>query len=94
VDDKDYQIPFKLTAKLDKLTIKIDLPMLASENQEEAQRGRGQGGRRPVGAEGGPVSPFSMRLAGRSSCRASTPIQETKKVNDPARAEAELRKST
>ena len=26
VDDKDYQVPFNLTAKLDKLTIKMDRP--------------------------------------------------------------------
>ena len=28
VDDRDYQVPFKLTAKLDKLTIKADGPKL------------------------------------------------------------------
>jgi arylsulfatase len=29
VDDKDYHVPFKLTAKLNKLTIKIDRPKLS-----------------------------------------------------------------
>jgi arylsulfatase len=32
VDDKDYQVPFKLTAKLDKLTIKMDPPKLTPED--------------------------------------------------------------
>ena len=32
MDDKDYQVPFKLTAKLDKLTIKIDRPHLSAED--------------------------------------------------------------
>ncbi len=32
VDDKDYQVPFKLTAKLDKLTIKMDPPKLSKED--------------------------------------------------------------
>jgi arylsulfatase len=42
VDDKDYQVPFKLTAKLDKLTIKIDRPKLSPEDikklETEGQR--------------------------------------------------------
>ncbi len=32
VNDADYQPPFKLTAKLDKLTIKVDRPQLSSED--------------------------------------------------------------
>ena len=32
VDDKDYQCPFKLTAKLNKLTIKIDRPQLTPDD--------------------------------------------------------------
>jgi arylsulfatase len=32
VDDRDYQVPFKLTAKLNKLTIKIDRPQLTPED--------------------------------------------------------------
>jgi hypothetical protein len=31
VDDKDYQVPFPLTAKLNKLTIKIDRPQLSPD---------------------------------------------------------------
>ena len=41
VDDKDYQVPFKFTGKLNKLTIKIDRPKLSLEDERrlrEAQR--------------------------------------------------------
>ena len=41
VNDEDYQPPFKQTAKLDKLTIKVDRPQLSQEDikkLEEAQR--------------------------------------------------------
>jgi arylsulfatase len=42
VDDQDYQVPFRLTGKLDKLTLKIEPPRLTAEDlkllQEEAQR--------------------------------------------------------
>jgi arylsulfatase len=32
VDDKDYQLPFRFTGKLNKLTIKIDRPQLTLED--------------------------------------------------------------
>jgi len=32
VCDEDYQVPFKLTAKLNKLTLKIDRPQLSPED--------------------------------------------------------------
>jgi hypothetical protein len=41
VDDRDYQVPFAFTGKLDKLTIAIDRPQLAPEDikkLEEAQK--------------------------------------------------------
>ena len=42
VDDKDYQVPFAFTGKLDKLTIKIDRPKLTpadtSGSEERSQR--------------------------------------------------------
>jgi hypothetical protein len=34
VDDNDYQLPFKFTGKIDKLTIKIDRPKLTPEDQK------------------------------------------------------------
>ena len=41
VDDRDYQVPFKLTAKLDQITLTIDRPKLSPEDikkLEAAQR--------------------------------------------------------
>jgi hypothetical protein len=41
VDDKDYQVPFKFTGKLEKLTLKIDRPKLTPEDEKrliESQR--------------------------------------------------------
>jgi hypothetical protein len=41
VDDKDYQVPFKFTGKLNKLTLKIDRPHLTPADEarlREAQR--------------------------------------------------------
>ena len=41
VDDKDYQVPFKFTGKLNKLTLKLDRPQLTPEDVKrlmEAQR--------------------------------------------------------
>ena len=32
VDDKDYQVPFRFTGKLDKLTLTIDRPKLSPED--------------------------------------------------------------
>jgi len=41
VDDQDYQVPFRFTGTLNKLTLTIDRPKLAPEDEEklmEAQR--------------------------------------------------------
>ena len=35
VDDQDYQVPFKFTGTLDKLTLKIDRPKLTPEDVEK-----------------------------------------------------------
>jgi hypothetical protein len=35
VDDADYQVPFKFTGKLDKLTLKIDRPTLTQQDIEK-----------------------------------------------------------
>jgi arylsulfatase len=32
VDDKDYQVPFRFTGKLNKLTVKIDRPKLTPDD--------------------------------------------------------------
>jgi arylsulfatase len=38
VDDKDYQIPFKFTGKLNKLTLKLDRPQLTATDIKELQK--------------------------------------------------------
>jgi arylsulfatase A-like enzyme len=41
VDDQDYQVPFRFTGKLDKLTVKLEPPVLTAEDKkmlEQAQR--------------------------------------------------------
>ena len=35
VDDKDYQVPFKFTGKIDKLTISIEPPKLTPADVEK-----------------------------------------------------------
>jgi arylsulfatase len=40
VDDRDYQVPFKLTAKLNKLTIKLDRPKLTPEDVKKLEAAR------------------------------------------------------
>jgi arylsulfatase len=46
VDDQDYQVPFKFTGKIDKLTIKVEPPKLTAEDERrltEAARAAGDG---------------------------------------------------
>jgi hypothetical protein len=33
VDDRDYQVPFRFTGKLNKLTLRIDRPKLTPEDE-------------------------------------------------------------
>jgi arylsulfatase A-like enzyme len=44
VDDKDYKCPFKLTAKLDKLTIKLDPPKLTPADKKKLQEAAAKAG--------------------------------------------------
>jgi arylsulfatase len=41
VEDKDYQVPFTLTARLNKLTIKLDRPKLSPEDIKKLQAAQG-----------------------------------------------------
>jgi len=38
VDDKDYQVPFKFTGRLNKLTLKIDRPQLTTADIEKLRQ--------------------------------------------------------
>ena len=46
VDDKDYQVPFKFTGKLNKLTLTIDRPQLTPEDIKQLERRSGTIGAR------------------------------------------------
>jgi len=49
VDDRDCQVPFKLTAKLDKLTLKLDRPKLtAADEKRPMEKGCRKELRRPL----------------------------------------------
>jgi hypothetical protein len=37
VDDRDYHIPFKLTGKIDRITIKLEPPTLTPEDVKKLQ---------------------------------------------------------
>jgi arylsulfatase len=39
VDDKDYQVPFKFTGKLNKLTLSIERPKLTPEDEKKLMEG-------------------------------------------------------
>ncbi|MCL4244823.1 MAG: sulfatase-like hydrolase/transferase, partial [Candidatus Dadabacteria bacterium] len=56
VNDEDYQPPFPLTAKLDKLTIKIDRPQLSPEDIRKLEKAEAEArdGAAPHRAEPGP----------------------------------------
>jgi hypothetical protein len=44
VDDRDYQVPFKLTAKLNKLTIAIDRPELTPKDKKKLMEAQAKAG--------------------------------------------------
>jgi arylsulfatase len=41
VDDQDYQVPFRFTGKLVKLTLAIDRPKLPPENEKRPMEAQG-----------------------------------------------------
>ena len=53
VDDRDYQVPFKFTGKIDKLTIAIDRPQLSPEDVKKLKEGEAKA------ADGAPKHPQS-----------------------------------
>ena len=61
VNDADYQPPFPLTAKLNKLTIKVDRPQLSPEDIKKLENAEADRGRRQaadVTCSPGPSSPL------------------------------------
>ncbi len=65
VNDADYKPPFALTAKLNKLTIKIDRPQLSQGRDRQARGGdEGQGGARLISQWRLGESTHALRTAG------------------------------
>lgn len=69
VNDADYQPPFTLTAKLNKLTIKIDRPQLSPEDIKKLQAGMQAASDGPVGQDLSLVQRIEARLDKREDCR-------------------------
>jgi len=42
VDDRDYQVPFKFTGKIDKLTISVEPPKLTPEDEKRLKEAEAQ----------------------------------------------------
>jgi arylsulfatase len=67
VDDKDYQVPFKFTGKLNKLTLSIERPKLTPEDERKLMEGyRGAQEREVTGGHvrnGGPCAAHRSLLA-------------------------------
>ena len=73
VNDADYKPPFALTAKLDKLTIKVDRPQLTPEDIKKLRGGSAQQDERvsrtPTVASG-PEGPEATARVTQDSCAA------------------------
>jgi arylsulfatase len=39
IDDRDYQVPFKFTGKIDKLVIAVEKPKLTPEDEKRLREG-------------------------------------------------------
>ncbi|MGY4417584.1 hypothetical protein ACVWY2_000009 [Bradyrhizobium sp. JR6.1] len=69
VNDADYKPPFALTAKLDKLTIKVDRPQLSPADIKKLTAGMQAASDGPVGEDLNLVQKIEMRLDKREDCR-------------------------
>ncbi len=69
VNDADYKPPFSLTAKLNKLTIKIDRPQLSPEDIKKFQATMAAASDGPSGDDLGLLHKIEMRIDKRTDCR-------------------------
>ena len=69
VNDADYKPPFPLTAKLNKLTIKVDRPQLSPEDIKKLQAAMQAASDGPVGEDLDLVQKIEMRVDKREDCR-------------------------
>src|SRR5262249_21282267 len=69
VNDADYKPPFALTAKLNRLTIKVDRPQLSPEDIKKLEGAKKAAADGPVGEELGFLQKVEMRVEKRPKCR-------------------------
>jgi hypothetical protein len=72
VNDADYKPPFKLTARLNRLTIKVDRPQLSPADILRDPKAD----RREADARGGSAVSAGLRLIQRKPAKAGTPHSE------------------
>ena len=68
VNDADYKPPFPLTAKLNKLTIKVDRPQLSPADIKKLEGAVQAASDGPVGEDLGLVQKIEMRFDKREEC--------------------------
>ena len=68
VNDADYQPPFALTAKLDKLTIKIDRPQLSEDDIKKLEGVKKAAADGPISEDLSLVQQLEGRLEKRAEC--------------------------
>jgi hypothetical protein len=75
IDDADYTPPFPLTAKLNKLTIKMDRPQLSEADIKKLEGARKAAADGPVSGDLTLVQRLEERLEERKSCRKQADAQ-------------------
>ena len=68
VNDADYKPPFPLTAKLNKLTIKVDRPKLSPEDIKKLEAGMKAAADGPVSEDLTLVQRIEVRVKDREAC--------------------------
>ena len=76
VNDADYQPPFTLTAKLNKLTLKLDRPQLSPEDIKKLESGMKAAADGPVSDELSLVQRLEARFDKREDCRNQADAQK------------------
>lgn len=76
VNDADYQPPFALTAKLDKLTIKVDRPQLSEEDIKKLEGVKKAAADGPISEDLSFVHKLEGRLEKREECSKQADAQE------------------
>jgi arylsulfatase len=76
VNDADYQPPFALTAKLDKLTIKVDRPQLSEEDIKKLEGVKKAAADGPISEDLSFVHKLEGRLEKREDCSKQADAQE------------------